>query len=975
LEEQFFQSLCLLGGVAALFVVIPMNAFQNLSPWVDRVVGMFGLVAFALGWMARRGHYFKKTLFFSIVLCLDLIWFANGGSQGSIGLFFFSAALLLVLFLQGTTRYLTLALLLANIVGLHLAEQVWPQWVHPFHGRSDRLIDLLTGYTLSILFCILMLWVVLTGLNRERERLAKSENMYRGFFERQGTGFAILDDQERFLMANPVAETIFGVEPGLLVGRSLLEFLAPDQQDLIREEAKRWALGQESTYELRIQREADASRTLLVTATPRFLHDGSTLQVIGVFGDITDRKEAEDQLRESEERFRAYIEQSMDVIFTLNAEGVFLFASPAWERHFGYPVAQIVGSPFVPFVHPDDVSPCVEHLTRVLATGQAGSSPPYRVRHADGTWRWFRANGTRLASSDGALRYMGVAHDITERRNQELALQRLNRLYNLLSQLGQCLVRVQTREDLLQEFCSIAVATGGYPLVWVAWLEAGSGQVSPVARAGEAVGYLEGASFWADDRPEGRGPLGQCLRQGHRVVCQDIAQEACMAPWFPRAEAYGLRAAGAFPIVLHGKTVGAFMVYAPERDGLRDPEIALLDKAASDISFGLNRFAMEGEKAKLQAQLLQTQKLESLGSLAGGVAHDFNNMLSGIMGYADLLSAGETDPKRQKYLRSILAAASRSAELTQKLLAFGRRGRNLMEAIDLKAMIQDCLDMIRPSISSHVQVVAELDDCPTVDGDPSQIHQVVMNLCINAMEAMSDRGTLALATRTVVVPDPPPPEWQTKPGTYLELSVSDTGVGMTEEVQQRLFEPFFTTKNKPGVPGTGLGLSTAYGIVHAHGGAIRIESAPGEGSVFRVFLPVGALSPVKRDRAGGSTQGEGLILLVEDEEILREMGTTVLESLGYEVATAGDGVEAIEAYQRLHARLRGVLLDLRMPRMGGREAFLHMHNLDPWVPVIVCTGFGENEEVQELLTLGASGMLAKPYQVSALAAKLREILL
>ena len=305
----------------------------------------------------------------AVTACLDLVWFANGGSQGSIGLFFFTVALFAVLFTEGWARHLVLALLVANIFGLHVAERAWPHLVHPFNTAMDRLIDLLTGYALSLFICTLMLWVVLAVFKRERSRLVDSEGMYREILERQGEGFSMVDAQERFLLVNPVAEQIFGVGPGQLVGRALTEFLSEDQQERLRRETGLRAEGHQSTYELRIQRADGQVRTLMVTASPRLGRPGEPLQAIGVFRDITERKEAEDRLRESEERFRTYIEQSIDVIFTLDAEGTFQFVSPAWERHFGVPEAEVIGKPFAPVVHPEDVGPCAEHLSRVLASG------------------------------------------------------------------------------------------------------------------------------------------------------------------------------------------------------------------------------------------------------------------------------------------------------------------------------------------------------------------------------------------------------------------------------------------------------------------------------------------------------------------------------------------------------------------------------------------------------------------------------
>ncbi len=921
LEKQFFQWLCLLGGLLTLFVVIPVNLLQHLSPWVNRLLIPPALGLLGLAWAARRGHYYRMTALVLIIAGLDLVWFPNGGSQGSIGLYFFVPALFLVVVFTGVARIVGFLLLVGNIIGLHLAETAWPHLLHSF-TPLDRLIDLSTGYFLSLLVSSLMLWVVLTGFYREKARLTESERLYRDLLNSQGEGFGMADVDERFLVVNPVAEEIFGLAPGQLVGRSLLEFVPPEQQGEVHHQSALRANGVHSSYELKIRRGDGVLRTLMVTATPRSSEDDGPLQTIGVFRDISERKEVEARLQESEERFRSYIEQSIDVIFTLDAQGVFLFASPAWERHFGYPVSEIVGNPFSMFVHPEDLKPCFDYLTRVLLVGQSETSPPYRVRRADGSWRWFRANGSRISPPDSEPTFMGVAHDITERKEGEEALKASEERYRAQFDRASEGIFTLSSEGVLLEVNEAMARMHGYTVEEMLHLN---------------VKDLDtpGTSELAPDRMR-RLLAGEALTIEVEHRHKD-------------GHAFPLEVSASLVITGGKQTILCFHRDITER------------KQAEEM----NRL--------LAQEKHQTQKMDSLGSLAGGVAHDFNNMLGGIMGYADLMLTGEPDPKRQKYLRSILAAASRSAELTQKLLAFGRRGKNIVEAIDLRFMVEECLSMLRPSMSPKVQVVIAMAACPTVDGDPSQIHQVLVNLLLNAIEAMPESGMLTITAHAMEVAGPWPAEPSLTPGIYAELIVSDTGMGMTEDIRQRVFEPFFTTKNTSETSGTGLGLSTAYGIIHAHRGAISVDSTRGKGSSFRVLLPKGTLTAQKGSAPTAPTRGNGVVLLVEDEPILLELGTTILESLGYEVVAAADGVEAVEACREHHARLSAILLDLKMPRMDGREAFLEIQKISPAVPVIVCTGYGENEEVQDLLSRGAAGMLAKPYKVATLGAKLRQV--
>ncbi len=379
------------------------------------------------------------------------------------------------------------------------------------------------------------------------------------------------------------------------------------------------------------------------------------------------------------------------------------------------------------------------------------------------------------------------------------------------------------------------------------------------------------------------------------------------------------------------------------------------------------------ERERMQEQLQHAQRLDSLGSLAGGVAHDFNNMLGGIMGFAEMLQDGEQDPTRKRYLQSILKAASRSSDLTRKLLAFGRKGKNLVEATDLGAIVKECLVIIHPSMDPNLKVSVSMEDCPSIDADPAQIQQVILNLCINALEATPGPGVLRISSRSHCLEEAAAAELMLPPGRYVEIQVADTGMGMTDEVKQRIFEPFFTTKDRDGKSGTGLGLSTVYGIVHSHGGCIEVDSAPGKGTRFRVLFPEGKLPLSKAGSRPGRTRGQGQVLLVEDEDLLREAATSALQSLGYSVLAARNGAEGVECFREHHTTLFAVLLDLKMPIMGGRASFQQMQQIDPEVPVLVCTGFGENEEVQELRSLGAIGMLSKPYRIAELASALGKL--
>ena len=291
----------------------------------------------------------------------------------------------------------------------------------------------------------------------------------------------------------------------------------------------------------------------------------------------------------------------------------------------------------------------------------------------------------------------------------------------------------------------------------------------------------------------------------------------------------------------------------------------------------------EAARDRMAERMMESQKMESLGSLAGGVAHDFNNMLASIMGYSDLLLSEEQDPERRAWLQSVLQAAARSADLTKKLLAFARRGKNIVGAVDLNLQVRDCLAVLRPSTRADVTVVTEMEATWTVDADPSQMNQLLVNLCINANEAMPSGGTLKIRTSNQELDAKAAAAVGLRPGSYVQVSVTDSGTGMGDEVRPRIFEPFFTTKQRTsgGQTGTGLGLSTVYGIVQLHAGAIDVDTKPGRGSTFTVLLPKGSLTFERQTGASPASTGTGLVLVVDDEAMVRDFAIAAVTRLGY----------------------------------------------------------------------------------------------
>ena len=381
---------------------------------------------------------------------------------------------------------------------------------------------------------------------------------------------------------------------------------------------------------------------------------------------------------------------------------------------------------------------------------------------------------------------------------------------------------------------------------------------------------------------------------------------------------------------------------------------------------------------RLEEQLLQSQKMESIGNLAGGIAHDFNNLLGGILGYATFVKRKlSTRDKIYQSIEAIERSAQRAAELTKQLLGFARRGKFQVRPIDCNALIGEIVLILQRTIDRRIAIEVDLaPQLSVMEGDEAQIQQALMNICLNARDALPQGGTLKIASRNQrMIPDQASRQRGMKEGSYIRLTISDTGTGMSPEVRDRIFEPFFTTKAKG--QGTGLGLSMVYGIIQNHGGMIEVQSHPGIGSTFTVFLPAiasAALNGEELPPVPDIHQGQETILLVDDEEIIRELGIDILEDRGYRVFLASEGREAVKIYRERIGEIDLIILDVMMPGIGGKETYRQLRAINPQVKVLLSSGYSTNGEVGEILKQGVSGLVQKPYREEELAAKVREVL-
>jgi PAS domain S-box-containing protein len=383
------------------------------------------------------------------------------------------------------------------------------------------------------------------------------------------------------------------------------------------------------------------------------------------------------------------------------------------------------------------------------------------------------------------------------------------------------------------------------------------------------------------------------------------------------------------------------------------------------------------EHRLMEESLRQAEKMTAIGQLAGGIAHDFNNQLTSILGYADLLANRLEDPALNQFARNIKMSALRSADLTTQLLAFSRKGKFLNAPVDIHSIIGEVRELLKRSIDKRIDIHQHLDANPSVvKGDPTQLQNSLLNLALNARDAMPDGGKLIFSTSIAKCADVIDFKNDFPAENCLEISVSDTGVGMDARTRARLFEPFFTTKEKG--KGTGLGLASVYGTVSNHGGIIRVFSEVGKGSTFKIFLPVNNELPVRTHENSKPDSipvgGTGRILLVDDESMVLRVAKDMLEMLGYDVTECVSPEMAMELYRKSWREFDLVIIDMVMPGMGGKELFRELRKINPEIKSFLASGYSLDGEAQQILDDGVLGFIQKPFNFNDVSLKIAAVL-
>jgi PAS domain S-box-containing protein len=651
------------------------------------------------------------------------------------------------------------------------------------------------------------------------------------------------------------------------------------------------------------------------------------LYAVAVMRDITKRKLAEEKFKKSELQFRRIFENARDMIYRMALpDGKYEYVSPAAIDITGYSPEELYNNPLLiqKVIHPDWFAYFAQEWEK-LNNGEVAPFYEYKIIHKSGEVKWvYQTNVLVLNEKRKPIAIEGIVTDITERKRAEDALRESELRFKMQYQ--------------------------GNPTPTFTWQKAGEkfilveiNNAVLVMTDGKAAGFInKTANDLYKDQKEIIEDMQKCL-ETKTVIKKELISRHFMP----------------------GRTIKATYAFVPN------------DLVMVHIEDVTDQRRAAEEKKRLETRLAQAHKMEAIGTLAGGIAHDFNNILAAIMGYTELaLKDVNFTEKSHARLQEVLRASERAKSLISQILTFSHGGETAYAPISMSAVVKEAIKMLRSVIPATIAIKHDISESGVIFSDPTRINQILMNLCTNAVHAMEDQsdGILGVSLKKVFLDDDTSRSFKIIPGSYIKLSVSDTGKGIAPEIMDRIFDPYFTTKELG--RGTGLGLSVVHGIVDSHKGAITCMSTQGNGATFDVYLPE-VEYPYETDETQPShayPSGTERILFVDDEPILTQMAEDILINLGYSVVAMTSSLAALELFSKDPCAFDLVITDMTMPGLRGDRLIGELFKVRKNIPVILCTGYSESMTEDRAKSIGAVELIMKPFELKTLANAIRNAL-
>ena len=741
---------------------------------------------------------------------------------------------------------------------------------------------------------------------------------------------AYLDTEQRYQFINRALAEWFERPRREILGRKMREVLGEDAYSARIPMIEAALAGERQWFAAGYDHPSRGPLAIQTEYVPQIGSDGKVQGVVVLVQDVTEQRVAERSLRESEERFRRIADSAPAAMWVSRLDRSRDFVNDAYAEFVGLPVREACQFDWRDALHPDDC----DRIVRESIAGEASLKPftlEARYRRADGEYRWLRSvSQPRFGPDHELIGFIGVATDFTSAKESELALQSL--VEERTAELSASEARFRAIFDTVMEVVVLLRPDGTVVEV----------NKTPASWRDENPRLAIGRPLWEAPTVESYPQHAETLKRGVAMAAKGeiFRDEVVMER-------------GGTPTSVLDVSI------QPVRTG--DGDISYLLFEARDIT----------ELKAAQDQLRQSQKMEALGQLTGGIAHDFNNLLTVIVGGLDLISKRVEDERLLRYANNALAAADRGARLTGQLLAFSRVQRLEVKPTFVAPLIEEMRPLLRNVLGPGIEKKFDLDPhLMPVMADPTQLELAVLNLAINARDAMPDGGTLTFSSRRRRISNDPDLE----PGHYIELSIADTGSGMTPDVAARAFEPFFTTKEIG--KGTGLGLSMVYGMARQSGGTARLESEAGVGTTVRLFFRRAGkqadMSANAGDTGDTAKRGRGVarVLVIDDDDDVRQYIAASLQEYGHDVISAGNGQDGIAKFFQASPDL--VILDFLMPGMSGADVAAHILATKPDQPILFVSGYSETDAIRKVAP--HADILAKPFRAAALDEAVREAL-